>query len=83
MIANDRREGALRAIQFGIAQARLLAYERESHKRIASFLDELDYLIAMLLEESEQTAMFEEVAREIGREFNCMRIVELFLGTTS
>jgi hypothetical protein len=59
MIREDLYPAAQKAIQFLVIQGRAMAYENAPQKRIASLLDDVEYLIGMLYEPSECTTDFQ------------------------
>jgi hypothetical protein len=59
MIREDLYPVAQKAIQFLVIEGRTMAYEIAPHKRIASLLDGVEYLVGMLHEPRECTTDFQ------------------------
>ncbi len=78
MIVEEKRVRALRAVHLGIIGIRQFAYEREDHERIALALDELEYLLALILEKDEKTAIFERALLEYGPRYQCEGMWQIY-----
>lgn len=58
MIAPEKVANALHALNAVLVTARLMAYEREDHDKIANVLDVAEYLPMLMLEAADRTAEF-------------------------
>jgi hypothetical protein len=75
MIEAKKERYALRAIQDLICHGRKMAYEGITGDRMAKFMDDLEYLPALMLEISDKTDFFEEYLKGICLDFDCNYIV--------
>jgi hypothetical protein len=75
MIETHRQRRGLKIIQDFIIKARSLAYEGKDTKYIAEFLDKIEYLPALMLEEKDRTELFEKYVVSICEEYNCPEIL--------
>ncbi|MFO0697508.1 MAG: hypothetical protein U0230_28275 [Polyangiales bacterium] len=60
MIRADEHRQALRAINYVLVYARLMAYEQASHQDLAYVLDIAEYLPMLMLEERDCTSRFRD-----------------------
>lgn len=58
MVKPEKQEPALLAINAVLVLARAMAYEKAPHAAIADVLDSAEYLPMLLLEATDQTALF-------------------------
>ncbi len=78
MIIPEKTENALRVIQRIIILARKMAYDEADHIKIASVLDDAEYLPGLLLDEKDRTKEFRKFIVGIGEEFGWHSLIELF-----
>lgn len=78
MIAENKLKKALQAIQDLIIEARILAYENISNKDIAEFLDSIEYLPALIIEEKDRTQLFENYLYSIFNTHNCLNVIKKY-----
>lgn len=71
MIRPDKLEQAIRAVQQVIIRGRTMAYEAESHRRIASLLDDAEYLPGLILAPEDRTEAFSPHLQVIAEEYRC------------
>lgn len=74
MIVKDKERQALKIIHDFIIKARSFAYENKDGKFMADFLDQVEYLPALMLEEKDQTEFFRDYAKGICEEFDCNEV---------
>lgn len=74
MIIREKEKQALKIVHDFIIKARSFAYEEKDAKFIADFLDEVEYLPALMLEEKDQTEFFQKYAKGICEQFNCNEV---------
>lgn len=76
MIQKDKVKKSLKLIHNLILKARIMAYQKEEHSVIASFLDDVEYLQALLLSENDCTNIFYKHSISIGEEYECLGFIE-------
>jgi len=74
MIIEEKEKKALQSIHDLVIRARLLAYEGMVNQEIATFLDYLEHLPALMLEKDDRTGNFEAYLEEICKLYNCENI---------
>ncbi|OQP47722.1 hypothetical protein [Niastella populi] len=78
MIKVEKEKKALKAIHDLICHGRKLAYEGTASKILAEFMDDLEYLPALMLQESDTTDLFEEYLKGTCKQFDCDYIATLY-----
>lgn len=78
MVAPEKINSALKAIQHLVILARKMAYDKEDHARIAALLDGTEYLPGLMLEEEDRTEAFREYLAGIADQFGWPGIIELY-----
>ncbi|UTW64179.1 hypothetical protein KFE98_08595 [bacterium SCSIO 12741] len=79
MIETSNYLKAIKAIHNLILEARKMAYEKKNDHVLPEFLDSLEYLPALLLEEKDRSDLFIESLRELCEQYNCMWILDEYL----
>ena len=74
MIKESKQKQALKIVHDFIIKARSFAYEEKDAKFMAEFLDRVEYLPALMLEEKDSTDFFQCYAKGICEEFNCPEV---------
>lgn len=74
MIEEAKQKQALKIVHDFIIVARRFAYDEKDAKFIADFLDEVEYLPALILEETNQTEFFQKYAKGICEQFDCNEV---------
>lgn len=82
MLVESKQIKGLKAIHDLLIIGRRLAFEGFKNDKIASFFDEIEYLPALILEQSDQTLMFEECLKAICEKYSCMDIIERYYNNT-
>lgn len=75
MIAEIKRKKAIKAIHSLIIEARSLGYKSASSKDIADFLDGIEYLPTLMLEERDTTLIFEEHLKLFCFQYGCFHVI--------
>jgi hypothetical protein len=65
MVNREKLNSSILAIQDLIIRARNLAYQNQSGEKLAEFLDSVEYLPALMLEEKDRTDLFESFLEEL------------------
>lgn len=80
MIQDDKQNKAIKAIQDLIIQARIVAFNEHPYPDtpLLNFLNELEYLPALMLEETDQTFFFEDSLEEICQTYDCGYILNKY-----
>ncbi len=78
MISQEKTRNALLVIHRIIVLARQMAYAKADHKKIASVLDDLDYLPTLILDEEDCTIDFLKYIIGIGKQYGVHGLVDLF-----
>ena len=78
MIESGKQIKAIQAIQDLIIEARSLAYNKTEHIHLAEFLDSIEYLPGLIVEEKDNTALFEQYLNNLYSENNCMNVVNRY-----
>jgi hypothetical protein len=78
MIKAEKERRALKAIHDLICHGRKLAYEGTTSKVLAEFMDNLEYLPALMLQESDTTDIFEEYLKGTCERYNCSYIAAAY-----
>lgn len=65
MVVANKNKQALTAIHDLLIEARILAYQNIEGKDLAELLDGIEYLPALLLEENDNTELFETYLNEL------------------
>lgn len=78
MIESNKQKKAIQAIQDLIIEARSLAYNKADHLRLAEFLDSIEYLPGLIIEEKDNTGLFEQYLNDLCSENNCMNVVNRY-----
>ena len=77
MIKEDKNKKALKAIQDLIIEAGTMAYKNVSSKDLAEFLDDLEYLPALIIE-GDNTELFENYLKEFCSKRNCIHVLNRY-----
>lgn len=72
-----KEKSALQALHLLIIKGRMMAWENNS-TQLFEFLDELEYLPALMLEEENQSKMFEEYLEAICIKRKCPEVYHQF-----
>ncbi|MCU0239838.1 MAG: hypothetical protein MUC29_10375 [Pyrinomonadaceae bacterium] len=75
MIEQTKQKRAIKIIQDLIIIARGMAYEGKDVKLLAEFLDKVEYLPALMLEEKDRTDFFERYLIGICEDYNCPEVL--------
>ncbi len=75
MIDPQKLTKAIKVIQDLVIVGRTLAYEGCSSQFMAEYLDHLEYLPGLMLEEKDQTDFFEEYLRAIVVSYKCPHVL--------
>lgn len=78
MISSDKQTSAIRVIQQLVIFGRKMAYDKISHKEIATLLDDLEYLPGLMLKEEDTTDEFRKYIEDIADEHNLSIILDIF-----
>jgi len=78
MIDESKQVKAIDSIHKLIVQARILVFENTSKENLMSYLDDLEYLPAIMLEEKDRTQLFEGYLEEMCARFNCKYIIDAY-----
>ena len=79
MVHKDKRNISLTLIHRLTLYARQMAYQEEKHSKIASFLDDIEYLQALFLSEKDFTETFHKYLIAIGQQYGYEGLVEEFI----
>lgn len=74
MIENQKQRKAIQAIQELIVKARNYSYQNMPYERLAVFLDDLEYLPSLIVEDKDNTILFEDNLRDICDRNCCMDV---------
>lgn len=74
MIENQKQKKAIQAIQDLIVKARNFSCQNMSYERLAEFLDDLEYLPSLIVEDKDNTTLFEDYLRDICDRNCCMDV---------
>ena len=77
MIHIDKQSKAMEAIHDLIIMARMLT--QNNPDKLFDFLDRLEYLPALILEERENTAFFEQFLQELCEQYDCQHIFNKYV----
>ena len=77
MIQENKQKWALKIVHDLIIRARWFAYQEKDSKFMAGFLDEVEYLPALMLDERGETDFFERYAKGICEKYNCSGILTI------
>lgn len=75
MIQENKQRRALKIVQDLIIKARSFAYEEKDPQFMAEFLDKVEYLPALMLEEKDRTDFFERYLKQICDEYDCHEVL--------
>lgn len=75
--------GSVKAVHWIIIYARMMAYEKAAHDRIAGILDHAEYLLTLIFSDDDQTDWFREYLEGTATRYQCMHAVELFEGPSA
>ena len=78
MIESKKQKKAIQAIQDLIIEVRNLAYQNYPSKDLAEFLDGVEYLPALIVEENDRTELFEIFLTDLCVRNNCMSVVNRY-----
>ncbi len=78
MVENRKQKKAIQAIQDLIIEARNLAHKNSPAKELAEFLDGVEYLPALIIEEKDNTDLFEKFLKDFCTCNNCMNVVNRY-----
>ncbi|MEM7246292.1 MAG: hypothetical protein AAF533_13165 [Acidobacteriota bacterium] len=78
MIEPSKQRAALQAIQAVMWEARLQAHREVPHERLASMMDKAEYLVALMLEERDQTAFFRSHLESLKEHHGCAMALGMF-----
>ena len=73
MVNNDSQK-IMTAIHDLIIETRMMVGNRKSYEDIYKFLDDVEYLPALVIMASDETETFKNYLKMICEDFNCMRI---------
>jgi hypothetical protein len=76
----ENNNKAILAIQDLIIRARNLAYQNHSHKDLAEFLDALEYLPGLMLENMDNSDLFEKFLEDLCSRYNYPEIINKYKG---
>jgi hypothetical protein len=62
-----------KAVHSLIIEARLMAYNKIEHEKIADFLDKVEYLPCLIMEEKDNSDFFLDCLKAACENFNCPR----------
>lgn len=74
MIEEAKQKQALKIVQDFIIVARGFAYDEKEVNFIADFLDSVELLPGLMLEEKDRTDLFQRYAKGICEEFDCNEV---------
>ena len=75
MVDAIKEKKALKAVHDLICHGKKLAYEGAAGQTLAKFLDDLEYLPALMLVKSDTTDIFENYLKEMCVDYDCSYIV--------
>lgn len=78
MIKEEKLSKSLSALQDLIIRARNLAYQNHPSKKLAELLDGIEYLPALIIEEEDQTELFEHFLEELCIQYNFPEILNKY-----
>ena len=78
MIEDRKQKKAIQAIQDLIIEARSLAYQNFPNKKLAEFLDGIEYLPALIIEEKDNTDLFERFLKDFCVCNNCLNVINRY-----
>jgi len=78
MIESKKQKKAIQATQDLIIEARNLAYQNFPNKDLAEFLDGVEYFPALIVEEKDNTELFEIFLKDFCIRHNCMSILNRY-----
>lgn len=79
MVVEEKLKGSLRAINLALIGVREFAYEKREHGQIAVALDDLEYLVGLLIRDDDTTEQFKEAAIAYGMRYGCQSIGETLI----
>jgi len=65
MLKQEKLNSAILAIQDLVIRARNFAYQNYPNEKLAEFLDDIEYLPGLILEEEDRTELFEDYLEEL------------------
>lgn len=65
MISEEKHRHAIRAIHAVLVEVRAMAYDAETHERIATALDWTEYLVRLTAEREDKTSDFRSVLEDL------------------
>ena len=74
MIESRKRKKAIQAVHDLIVEARNLAWKNFPNKELAEFLDGVEYLPALIIEEKDNTDLFEKFLKDFCINHNCLSV---------
>lgn len=83
MIEVSKSKKALVAIQDLIIRVRTFAYEKKDYSEIAELLDDIEYLPALIVEEVNNTELFENYLANTCSKFGFNDIIQKYQSKTS
>ncbi|KFF03859.1 hypothetical protein [Chryseobacterium luteum] len=78
MIKTEKLNNSILAIQDLIIRARSLAYQNVSMEILAEFLDGLEYLPALILEQDDRTDLFESFLEELCTKYSFLEVLDKY-----
>jgi hypothetical protein len=78
MIEGRKQKKAIQAVQDLIIEARNLSYQNNLCKDLAEFLDGVEYFPALIVEETDNTGLFEKSLKEFCISNNCMNVLNRY-----
>ena len=78
MIDKNKNNKALQAIQDLIIEARSKAYQNIESKDLGDFLDGLEYLPALVIEDGDNTELFENYLEELCKRNDCINVLNRY-----
>ncbi len=74
MISQEKHRSALWALNWVLVAARLMAYQKEDHEKIADLLDLAEYLPCLMLENADRTEHFRECLSDLSKKYPSMKL---------
>lgn len=78
MVSLEKNSNALKIIQKLVIHARKMAYDKESHEKIAALLDDIEYLPGLINDASDQTETFRQYVVGIADKYGWQGLVDVF-----
>jgi len=78
LISLEKNSNALKIIQKLVIHARKMAYDKESHEKIAALLDDIEYLPGLLNDTSDQPDTLLKYVVGIADKYGWQGLVDIF-----